>query len=346
MKSELAKISNIITELSLLTPINLEEEKKKFFLDTTYNPQFVYPPLKFPAAALRKDLERYLLKPQHADERISMLMQERVRELLCWIDLQEARGTKDFTQASLALYGRPSARVLAQAENLLEATPFEVQEEKPLKAKDVVKFFEQALIKEGVELEIVLKEDMLSRMSIAKGKELRINATANFSMLDVQKLLAHEVKTHVRRLGNARKQELDILETGTAHFLETEEGLATFNEDAAGLLSGFAKRSLGARVIAVDKAMEISFAEVFAFLLPFVGEEKAFEHTLNMKKGLCDTSKPGGFTKSYIYFSGWLKVKSLPASDMPYLYVGKVSCMHVPLMKELVKEGKVKLCGC
>ena len=78
-------------------------------------------------------------------------------------------------------------------------------------------------------------------------------------------------------------------------------------------------------------------------LEPILGEDKAFELAVNVKRGLTDTSKPGAFTKAYIYFSGWQKVKALSTEDRNYLSVGKISFLHLPLIKELVQEGKVRL---
>ena len=138
MKSALTRISNIITDLALFTPNNLLEEKKKFLSDTTYNPQFTYKKTDFNIHSFRRNLEEYLQEPQDEDERISILIQERVRELLIWLRLQEKKGTEEFTPLSLQLYGKPSLRLLEEAKKLLEKIPSEKVGERPLTGKDII----------------------------------------------------------------------------------------------------------------------------------------------------------------------------------------------------------------
>lgn len=343
MRSALTRISTIITDLALLNPTNLAEERKKFFASTDYNPQFTYKKTDFPLLAFKDDLERYLQEPQDDDKRISNLVQERVRELLLWLRLHEQKGKEGFTDISLRLYGRPSTRLLQEAKKALAGTVETCPIDRVLSATDVLPQMEKALRKEGLDWEVVLKDDMIARMHIIKGKELRIKKDARFSEFDVKKLIVHEIQTHARRFKNGQIQDNSIFETGTAHFLETEEGLATFNEDKAGLLSARVKRNLAARVLAVDKALVGSFSDVYELLESLVGEDKAFELAVNVKRGLFDTSKPGAFTKAYVYFSGWQKVKALSEEDRKYLSVGKISFLHLPLIKTLVKEGQVRL---
>ena len=343
MQSVLARLATIITDLSLFTPTNLTAEKELFFAQEGYNPQFTYKNTDFPIKAFRKDLEQYLQQTQSADARINELVQERVRELFLWLDLHDAKGTDDFSTIAVKLYGKPSHRLLQAANDFLGQSQREETPQRTLGPEAIVAPLQQAIKERGLDLDVVIVDGLATRIHYVRGKELRINKDATFAPEDIEKLIIHEVQTHAVRYQNGLSQDDDIFATGTAHFLETEEGLATYNEDEAGVLPSRVKRNHAARVLAVNKALHASFRETYDLIEPFVGSEKAFEICVQVKRGLADTSKPGAFTKSYVYFSGWQKIRALPPEDLPYLYVGKVSYVHLPIIKQLVQEGKVRL---
>ena len=343
IKSQLTRIASIITDIALLHPTNEEEERKKFFANENYNPQFTYKEIPFPLFAFKKDLEQLLQQPQDDDERISNLIQERVRELLTWLELQAQRGKEGFTDASLRIYGQPSRRLIEEATRFLKTTPETCPEEKTLTAQEIIQPLKDALKEEQLDWEVALTDKISTRINILKGKELRINPNAHFSPQDLKKIIIHEIKTHARRYKNGQAQPYDIFETGTAHFLETEEGLATYNEDQAGVLTNNVKRRLAVRVLAVNKALTSSFSDVYNFIQPFVGEDHAYNIALSVKRGLSDTSKPGAFTKPFIYFSGWKKIQQLSPQDRQLLLIGKISFLHLPLIKELIKEQKLEV---
>lgn len=338
----LARLAGIITDLSLFTPVNLEEEKRKVLSDSSYTPQFRYKKRDFSIDDSRRALERYHQEPQDADERVSNLVHERVRELTAWLDLHAAKDNESFTRASTTLYGTPSPRVIAQAKEDLERLEAEEQAERALSAEDVKPRFEQALAGLGLDWPVVITDNLFTRMHLVKGQELRIKAGERFNERDVEKLIVHEVDTHARRYANGLAQDNGIFAIGTAHFLETEEGLATYNEEAAGVLPDRVKRNLAARVVAADMALRKPFTDVYRYLALHLPVKKAFDITLSVKRGLKDQSKPGAFTKPAVYYSGYQKVKVLEEEDRRLLYVGKVSINHIPLIRELVEEGKVK----
>lgn len=343
MKSELSRLATIITELKPLTPTNLQEEKKKFFESDDYNPQFTYEKTDFPIEAFNKTLESYLQKPQAEDEKISRMIQERVRELQTWLAIHQHKGTAAFGGISTKLFGNPTTRFL-QAANETIKQPVEEETKRPLGAKEAKEALEKALKEEGIDWPVRIIEGLFSRVSVIQGKELRVAAQAKFSEKDLKKLIIHEIKTHCKRHHNASKQEQPIFETGTAKYIETEEGLATYNEEKAGYLDARILRNHAARVLAVDAALKGSFRKTYELLKEKgVPEEKAFEITTSVKRGMGDTSKPGAFNKPMLYYTGYLKIKALPKEDLKYLYIGKVSIEHLPIIKTLIKEGKARL---
>ena len=66
-------------------------------------------------------------------------------------------------------------------------------------------------------------------------------------------------------------------------------------------------------------------------------EEKSWRITLRAKRGLSDTSEPGGLTKDYLYLDGYYKVKKYieTGHDIKKLYVGKIAIEHVSLVDKM-----------
>ncbi len=344
MEEELIHITGIITDLQRFTPINIEEEKNKFFADKerTYNPQFKYPETDFSIEEYRKVLERYLLQPQE-DDVFTHLVHERIRELLLWLDLHEWKGRKDVARISSFLWGQPSKNILREAQELVNTLPAE-PEERELLGKDIIAALQETLTEMGFTNWKIALEEGTTRAQLNTQKNiLRIDPKGTFSENDVEKLTIHEILTHVQRYENGTQQDHFIFSLGTAQQLETEEGLATFSEQQAGVLTDQVLRRIALMALSVDFAKTHSFAQTFAYLEHYVDEEKAFTMTMRIKRGFADTSVPGTFSKSHLYFTGYKKLQSLKKEDIPYLFVGKISYIHLPIIKQLVDEGKVRL---
>jgi hypothetical protein len=134
-----------------------------------------------------------------------------------------------------------------------------------------------------------------------------------------------------------------LLATGLPGYLATEEGLAVYWEERAGLLQSQLLYKYAARVIAAHLALTSPFFEVFSQLVPFIGEELAFKTTLRAKRGFIDTSQPGAHIKDSIYLRGYLQVKAhlnQHPDDHAVLFVGKVGLKHIPLLRSLIDAGR------
>jgi len=70
----------------------------------------------------------------------------------------------------------------------------------------------------------------------------------------------------------------------------------------------------------------------------------AFAITYRAKRNLCDTSEVGGFTKDYVYFSGYDKVKSyVKKHDIKDLFIGKVKISDLKVIKKFVEKYRDKI---
>ncbi|MFP4524445.1 MAG: tyrosine/phenylalanine carboxypeptidase domain-containing protein [Candidatus Woesearchaeota archaeon] len=343
---ELARIVSIVTNESFINPTNLADEREKFFNDKSYNPQFAYTTPDYNPDEYLRLLERYLQAPQGGDERISTLVQERVRELMTWVHLVKNRGNYIFTDFSKELFGRPTPRLVVEARRILENLPeAREQEPKTLTAPEARERFLELFKEEGMgDWTVELDPDLPSRVQVKPMERLmRIKEQREFSERDIGKIAVHEIRTHAYRYLQGEKQGHPIFAIGTKGYLETEEGLAMLNEEVHGFRTRRGDERIAGRVLAVYEAQTKSFSQVFQELVKYVDEDLAFHLCVRVKRGLGDTSAPGGFTKDILYLKGSLAVKALPEEDLKYLYAGKVSHVHLPLLKELYQEGKVKL---
>jgi len=143
---------------------------------------------------------------------------------------------------------------------------------------------------------------------------------------------------NIARAENGKKQRYLLFSYGFPNYLETEEGLAVYNEKINDLLPNHILKHYAGRVIAVDLALKNSFSIVYNELLQYFNKDIAWNLALRAKRGLADTSKKGGFSKDYLYLKGKYVVEDFvkKGGDVKELYVGKIGVEHVPLMKEIL----------
>ena len=272
-----------------ITPINLEEEKAKFFNRSfLYNPKFKY------------------IEPVDKN----------------W----------------LTRYGLPEPSLIKLASKLVtlgykdkKHNELKLEEGKPLDQGAVYKLIKQFLTLHKLENRYqVVVDPRISSRATATSIAIKLHPEARFSREGLLSMLYHEIGTHVLRRINYEKQPWykKKKKHGLVHnYLKTEEGLATLH----GHLPRKNKLAYRAalKYLAVAKAQQMDFKSLFAWSLNYLGDpEHAWRFCVRLKRGLEDTSQPGGFTKDLVYFAGFVKVwRWLKKHDFnpTKLYIGKVA---------------------
>ena len=169
----------------------------------------------------------------------------------------------------------------------------------------------------------------------------KINASEKFSEMIIRRYIYHEIKTHVFRAENGKLQPFMIFKNGFPDYITTEEGLALFNENKHGLLSQEDVKRYSARVIAANYSLKCSFYEIFEKLVKHFPPSTAYSIVQRVKRGMLDTSLPGGYTKDMVYMDGFQKVSSFLKNNdsMEILYAGKIGLDNVDLTQELIDNG-------
>ncbi len=284
-----------------LTPINLIEERDKFFSkNCKYDPQFKYQNL--------------------------ITLQKREK------------------------YGRPKPEYLKLAEKILDKA-FAQNTEKELRAlegpkinkeqglKMVSHFLEKNNLEEKVEVKWI--RNHISKASHYKGI-LKLRKDFDFREKKFLATLYHELGTHALRRHNYEQQPFYRKKTqhGFKEYLPTEEGLASFHSLLARSFQLDYYRALIYK--AADAALKGSFVDTFNFVDQYLEDKKrSWRLTVKFKRGMYDTSKPGGFTKSIVYLEGLVEVwRYLKKTnfDVEGLYYGKIAAKDVAKAKELNPE--------
>ncbi len=311
-----------IWSLAWLRPVNQDEEMKKFLASDDYEPQFEYKELDFDADEYVQQLQDLKKELANTKDKVGILLLHKIDKLLDWLGMLKSRGKKEFTQYSLEYYGKPDERLVTKAKELLELD--DSAEEQPLTAKDAIPKLQQAAKDMLLDWKVVAKKELGSRADcVIPEKTLYIREDAKFSEKDIMKLAVHELGVHARRAENGREQHFKLFLMGTALYEATEEGLAGFVEESAGLSTQRSMKRKGALVVIVDSALQHGFRKIYDLIKEYFPAESAFRLVTKAKRGLGDTGMPGAFTKDHIYLKGLELVKNV--DDIDALFIGRVA---------------------
>ncbi len=333
-------------ETNFPTPLNLQQEKLKFFKaladDKIYNPQIIFKRKNF-------DLKRFeQLKRLKIDIKNDMYgfkklykqrLKTKIAEILCHVNWGDPISTK-----YVKIYrGAPSRFLLSRAKVYCKKYKREVVKFTQIEPKEMglgLKLEVLALTGNNIKIKY---EDIASNVNINPTQNLIIiNPNMRHTTLDLKRLKIHEIGVHYMRYYNGDKTGLKILRSGTSNYIETEEGLAVYAEEKKGVASKAQMFIYAGRVIATYYALRLSFYDVYKMLKEYgFKREDAFAITYRAKRNLSDTSKPGGFTKDYVYFSGYLKIKRyVRFHNINNLFIGKIKLEDLKPLKKYIKKNK------
>ena len=335
----LADADHDLMLLKELKPLNLAEERVLLEQDVSYNPVFRYTTLPDDI----DDLETRLTALEPDDTPLGLLLRKKRRELLLRITLLRARGdARRFTEVSGSLFGMPTAVLVTAATAQLRsraACALPIPEKELLTAEQTAERFTSVIERYGLhEWKVGIRTALVADCTVG-GNEVYIRRGARFSREHIDSLIAHEIETHVITSENGSHQPFELFRRGFAHYLDTQEGLAIYNQNR--ILSPHHEKRFGPprSVLAVAYVLEHSFAETRKYLTEELGydPEKALTKTIDCKRGLADTSEPGGFTKGLVYFRGLRAIEAFVADggDLRKLYVGKVALEDIDLVPKI-----------
>lgn len=325
----------------LITPTNLMEENKKLQQavknGTVYHPVFQYAKDdKIDFDGMRKRLEELQFEETVIGELYKKLRDEKLKELNMYRAVGDA---KAFTKASKELYGVPEEAMREECLRILqmESEPEEaIYDANDLKAK----FEEMFELYHLDSWEIIVRENMGSKVMVGNGK-VAINSNYRFSENDLKRLCAHEISTHALRYENGKRRGTMIFADGTCGCMQTEEGLAIYNEELVNALNLDTLKIYAARYLCALNMKEMSLYELVMSIKDYVGVMQAIYIASRLKVGLTDTKLGGGFNKDYIYLQGYYGVKKAVEQDVSVyqkLYYGRIAVEDIPLLDASIQK--------
>jgi len=328
--------------LSYVNPINIEEEKAKFFSSKyQYNPDFKYPEINFDKFKLHREL---------FDQPIELIENLEIRKLYediiytysGLIQCIETIGSgKKFYYNCLHCFGTPTEKDVENAKFILHFNDEDPSEERftpKFNSKETEVFFKDFSKDYDFNYEIVhSKKISASAMVLNNIKTLVLNDHHKFSTHELNVLNNHEIGVHMVTTMNGLLHPLKIFSHGFPDYEETQEGLAVFAEYMSNNLTVKRLKELAYRVIAVDSlAKGYDFIKTFRLLHSQfdLDRESAFYITLRAHRG-------GGFTKDYLYLTGLKKIYDYYKSgqDLSFLLTGKVTLEYLDEIKVLIDSG-------
>lgn len=284
-----------MTLIQKINPLNKEEEKKKFFFDPNYNPQFVYAEKITP-----KELLKYsAISSEYLPTAIKIL--EHIK------------------------------KKYESHEKYLETIrePLLSQEEVE---KEIGSYLEKEGLSKIVK--VIFSSQTIARTSMYQNT-ITIRLPIEFTQSSLLGMLYHEIGTHQFRSMNDRKQLWygKQHEFKMTPYFTTEEGLAVLHALIPRVQDDRLLRKQAINYFCVEYASKHSFSELFTALKEYVPDlSKRWDYCVRVKRGITDTSLPGAFSKDQTYFKGaievwkWLREHNHDATP---LYIGKVALEDV-----------------
>lgn len=327
--------------LNYLNPLNIEQEKRRFFASKfNEDPVFKYRKVKFNPFEVQREFFSQPLEDIE-DRDIQQLYHDTIYEYSGLVNCIAAVGQeKKFFYNSLRTFGTPQEKDVKNARFILHFHREEDAEDMiPRYSADEAEAFFQAF-GQRYNLKFRIKQTNSitgGAMALNAAKSLVVKKNAKFSESDLHILANHEIGVHMLTTFNGLNQPLQIFSNGLVHNNQTQMGLAVLSEYLSDSLSLKRLKELAYRVLASDSLIKgNSFSDTFDMLYSQfkLDKEASWYITLRAHRG-------GGFTNDFHYLSGLKKIYDYysQGKDVDLLLMGKVSLEDAPLLQKMKDFG-------
>ncbi len=338
--------------LSYTNPLNIDEEKDKFFeslnKNEQYNPTFIYVPKnpmysyysKNTTLATFKNEMNELFKEIGSDS-LGLIFERKLLDLFDRIELIKSVGTENFSQNSEGYYGEITREAKKYAKELISKKINE--NEKLITFKEAKEKMELALTKRKLKYTVIEKITPGSKVSVnVRTKEIMISKYITLSESELNRLIAHEIEGHIYRYENGCIQPYKIFSRGLSkETLKTEEGIAVYIEQQENINIDEQLKQYAGRLIAIQTAQRHSFFETFEEMKKYFSPNEAFNLTLRAKRGTSNQERGGAFLKDSLYLQGYLEMLEFTKKrELNELYYGRYAISDAPLVFDV--DGLIK----
>jgi uncharacterized protein (TIGR02421 family) len=280
-------------------------------------------------------------------------------------ELLDAVGTRELTDYSIQLFGRPGHKVPGSELTNLDAAHHFIalasELDHELIANDADYCIPAELLRADLQQQLdaffgagtvrVEIDDQLIAKAAAGATRIRLRSATCFTEYDRNQLLQHEAFVHTLTALNGRRQpNLASFALSSPRITATQEGLAVFAELMTGSIDIERIKRISLRILAIDMALNgADFIEVFRFFLD-AGQTEAdsFASAQRVYRG---SPLTGGaaFTKDTVYLHGLLSVhtffrwalKNQRLNLCRNLFAGKMSLHDVVALEAQFTSGYI-----
>jgi len=247
--------------------------------------------------------------------------------------------SRPFIKAEMTKYGLPQKKFFKHAEMMISEFGLSTMAAKnPAAPAQTANQVFVLISKLGLPKMSVHFESNLNSQVMFDFDGLRFRIPITYSLESLKNKLNHEIQTHYLRRFNQKLQSWNLHSENKLpkEFRMTEEGLANLHSYIEHSDGVFHKTYLN--YFAAYLAQKVSFAELYSELIKIGCTKRlAWNLTIKQKRGLTNTSQPGGFPKGHLYFEGLVKVWRwiVDGNDPRLLYAGRISVEEVAEIEKL-----------
>ena len=180
-----------------------------------------------------------------------------------------------------------------------------------------MKRFEKALARYSIKSFQINVNDFAPHMINVGYNIINIGSEIKRFECNVDRLVVHEIESHVLQTQNTKNSHTALAEfTKYGNQNLYGEGLAIYNEITTRKITPSAFEMYYYRIKAV-RNLHKSFSEIYELLLENLNPQRAFIMTYRVKRGMRDTSQPGGFPKDAAYLLGYHEIENLIGEKYP-----------------------------
>jgi hypothetical protein len=180
---------------------------------------------------------------------------------------------------------------------------------------------QQALDELGYDWKIIENNDMPPRMGVNPEKTFRIRTTAKFSEVDIESLIAHEIKGHVRKRYEGYKKGLFLFVFGLPGKNIFDEGMAIWNSlNLTVHQKPYALFKICFSYIVCYYLAQYDFCEAFDRIKllcegKHVSDKLIFKQMMRSKRSTIRTDRLGYWSGDIDYLRGYLLINQMTTEE-------------------------------
>jgi hypothetical protein len=228
---------------------------------------------------------------------------------------------------STLLYWDISEKNLEYSKQIISQR-WEIYTEKEfLNFEDILKIIEKYNKLYDINLKVE-ERNIVSRFTIIQSEMLLVKKHALIWKKEIKSIMAHEIETHHLRRINSKKQKLKIFYYWTAKYINTEEWLATYNQDFF-LDKNDVKYYFNAeRYYFINYCLSHNYTDLIKELKDYYNNDysKIFDMLLRFKRWVENIETNYCYTKDLIYIDWYVELVDFIANwwNLKELYFWKI----------------------